>query len=147
MIEQTALSHSLRNASECSPSCIPSKQPTDLLSVRLPIDFSKPIKVDLTISCADAFVYWVEHDGEVPGACVKGQEGDSFDYLITSVLQSRMWAWSTNSGLSFWKPSNPLTQFYTYPTRTGSYWWGSQPRGQGGWKVELLTVHPHESLL
>lgn len=42
---------------------------------KLPIDFSKPIKVDLPISCAGAFVYWVEFDGELPDARVKGREG------------------------------------------------------------------------
>lgn len=42
---------------------------------RLPTDFSKPIKVDLPISHAGAFVYWVEYDGDAPGSRVKGREG------------------------------------------------------------------------
>lgn len=42
---------------------------------RLPTDFSKPIKVDLPISHAGAFVYWVEYDGDTPGSRVKGREG------------------------------------------------------------------------
>ena len=57
------------------PSCVVPGQPANLLFVRLPIDFSKPIKVDLPISCAGAFVYWVEFDGEVPDTRVKGREG------------------------------------------------------------------------
>ena len=65
----------LRNASQCSSSGPTSEQLADLFSVRLPIDFSKPIKVDLPISCAGAFVYWVEFDGEVPDTRVKGREG------------------------------------------------------------------------
>src|SRR5882757_2346289 len=66
----------LRNASECPPLyTITSEKPVDLLLTRLPIDFSKPIKVDLPISCAGAFVYWVEYDGEIPDTRVKGREG------------------------------------------------------------------------
>ena len=65
----------LRNASERSPSCIVTEQLADLFSDRLPVDFSKPIKVDLPISCAGAFVYWVEFDGEIPETRVKGREG------------------------------------------------------------------------
>nr|GAT49271.1 glycoside hydrolase family 13 protein [Mycena chlorophos] len=42
---------------------------------KLPTDFSKPIQVDLPISHAGAFVFWVEHDGETPGERVKGREG------------------------------------------------------------------------
>ena len=42
---------------------------------RLPTDFSRPIQVDLPISHAGAFVYWVEYDGDVPGERVKGREG------------------------------------------------------------------------
>ncbi|KAL0579269.1 bifunctional 4-alpha-glucanotransferase/amylo-alpha-1,6-glucosidase [Marasmius crinis-equi] len=41
----------------------------------LPTDFSKPIQVDLPISHAGAFVFWVEYDGEFPGSRVKGREG------------------------------------------------------------------------
>ena len=65
----------LRNASECSPPCVAPEQLADLLPVSLPADFSKSIKVDLPISCAGAFVYWVEFDGEVPETRVKGREG------------------------------------------------------------------------
>ncbi|TDL23784.1 glycoside hydrolase family 13 protein [Rickenella mellea] len=42
---------------------------------KIPTDFSKPIKVDLPISHAGAFVYWVEYDGDKPGKRVKGREG------------------------------------------------------------------------
>lgn len=42
---------------------------------RLPTDLSKPIQVDLPISHAGAFCYWVEYDGEIPGTRVKGREG------------------------------------------------------------------------
>ncbi|KAG2068753.1 glycoside hydrolase family 13 protein [Suillus decipiens] len=41
----------------------------------LPSDFSKPIQVDLPISHAGAFKYWVEYDGEVAGERAKGREG------------------------------------------------------------------------
>jgi glycogen debranching enzyme len=74
-MEARSLGTALRNASECSPPCIVPEQPVDPASVRLPINFSKPIKVDLPISCAGAFVYWVEFDGEVPDTRVKGREG------------------------------------------------------------------------
>jgi glycogen debranching enzyme len=42
---------------------------------RLPTDFSKPIHVDLPISLAGAFVFWIEYDGAAPGERVKGREG------------------------------------------------------------------------
>lgn len=42
---------------------------------RLPTDFSKPIKIDLPISHAGAFVFWVEYDGNQPGERIKGREG------------------------------------------------------------------------
>ncbi|KAH7885855.1 glycoside hydrolase family 13 protein [Phlebopus sp. FC_14] len=42
---------------------------------KLPTDFSKPIQVDLPISHAGAFVYWVEYDGDAPGERIKGREG------------------------------------------------------------------------
>ncbi|RDX54237.1 glycoside hydrolase family 13 protein [Lentinus brumalis] len=42
---------------------------------KLPTDFSSPIQIDLPISHAGAFVYWVEYDGETPGSRVKGREG------------------------------------------------------------------------
>ena len=41
----------------------------------MPTDFSKPIQVDLPISHAGAFCYWVEYDGDAPGTRVKGREG------------------------------------------------------------------------
>lgn len=41
---------------------------------RLPQEFSKPIKVDLPISHAGAFIYWVEYDGD-DGNRVKGRSG------------------------------------------------------------------------
>ncbi|KAJ7245146.1 glycoside hydrolase family 13 protein [Mycena haematopus] len=41
----------------------------------LPTDFSKPIQVDLPISHAGAFVFWVEYDGDTPGERIKGREG------------------------------------------------------------------------
>ena len=42
---------------------------------RLPTNFSKPIQVDLPVSQAGAFVFWVEYDGNVQGERVKGREG------------------------------------------------------------------------
>ena len=42
---------------------------------RLPDNFSKPIEVDLPISHAGAFAYWVEYDGSKPGSRIKGREG------------------------------------------------------------------------
>ncbi|KAF7796344.1 hypothetical protein EIP86_007521 [Pleurotus ostreatoroseus] len=42
---------------------------------KLPTDFSKPIQIDLPISHAGAFCFWVEYDGDVPGTRVKGREG------------------------------------------------------------------------
>lgn len=42
---------------------------------RLPTDFSKPITIDLPISHAGAFVYWVEYDGQEAGERIKGREG------------------------------------------------------------------------
>lgn len=44
-------------------------------TLRLPTDLSKPIQVDLPISHAGAFVYWVEYDGDAPGERVKGRDG------------------------------------------------------------------------
>ncbi|KXN86634.1 Glycogen debranching enzyme [Leucoagaricus sp. SymC.cos] len=41
---------------------------------RLPTHYSKPIQIDLPISHAGAFVYWVEYDGD-DGARVKGRHG------------------------------------------------------------------------
>ncbi|KAJ7634145.1 glycoside hydrolase family 13 protein [Mycena polygramma] len=42
---------------------------------KLPTDFSKPIQVDIPISHAGAFVFWIEYDGDTPGERVKGREG------------------------------------------------------------------------
>ncbi|KAI0352373.1 glycoside hydrolase family 13 protein [Trametes cingulata] len=42
---------------------------------KLPTDFSSPIQIDLPISHAGAFVYWIEYDGDTPGTRVKGREG------------------------------------------------------------------------
>ncbi|KAF9462976.1 glycoside hydrolase family 13 protein [Collybia nuda] len=42
---------------------------------KLPDDYSKPIQIDLPISHAGAFVYWVEYDGEETGQRIKGREG------------------------------------------------------------------------
>ncbi|KZT10101.1 glycoside hydrolase family 133 protein [Laetiporus sulphureus 93-53] len=42
---------------------------------KLPTNFSKPIQINLPISHAGAFAYWVEYDGEEPGTRVKGREG------------------------------------------------------------------------
>ncbi|CAL1714662.1 unnamed protein product [Somion occarium] len=53
---------------------------------KLPTDFSKPIRVDLPISHAGAFAYWVEYDGDEPGTRVKGREGY---FNIDPVLRTR----------------------------------------------------------
>ncbi|KAI0820793.1 glycoside hydrolase family 13 protein [Trametes gibbosa] len=42
---------------------------------KLPTDFSAPIQIDLPISHAGAFVYWIEYDGETRGSRTKGREG------------------------------------------------------------------------
>ncbi|KAJ7077886.1 glycoside hydrolase family 13 protein [Mycena belliarum] len=42
---------------------------------KLPTDFAKPIQIDLPISHAGAFVFWIEYDGHAPGERVKGREG------------------------------------------------------------------------
>lgn len=42
---------------------------------RLPTNFSKPIQIDLPISHAGAFVFWVEYDGSKAGERIKGREG------------------------------------------------------------------------
>jgi glycogen debranching enzyme len=46
-----------------------------VLYSRLPTDFSKPIHVDLPISHAGAFCYWIEYDSEDSTERVKGREG------------------------------------------------------------------------
>ena len=46
----------------------------DFVERKLPTDFSKPIKIDLPISYAGAFTYWIEYDGP-DGKRVKGREG------------------------------------------------------------------------
>ena len=46
-----------------------------LTPFRLSTDLSKPIYVDLPITFAGAFVYWVEYDGDVPGERITGREG------------------------------------------------------------------------
>ncbi|KAL5531515.1 hypothetical protein ACEPAG_4392 [Sanghuangporus baumii] len=42
---------------------------------RLPTDVSKPIHIDLPISHAGAFAYWVEYDGDSDGERVTGRQG------------------------------------------------------------------------
>lgn len=42
---------------------------------RLPTDYSKPIHIDLPISHAGAFVYWIEYDGDNSGDRIKGRHG------------------------------------------------------------------------
>ncbi|PFH46873.1 glycoside hydrolase family 133 protein [Amanita thiersii Skay4041] len=42
---------------------------------RLPTDFSKPIHVDLPISHAGTFMFWVEYDGDQCGKRIKGRVG------------------------------------------------------------------------
>lgn len=44
------------------------------IATRLPTAFDKPIQIDLPISHAGAFCYWIEYDGE-GGTRVKGREG------------------------------------------------------------------------
>lgn len=53
---------------------------------RLPTDFSSPIQIDLPISHAGAFVYWIEYDGDTPGTRVKGREGY---FNIDPILRTR----------------------------------------------------------
>ncbi|ELU43609.1 glycogen debranching enzyme [Rhizoctonia solani AG-1 IA] len=50
---------------------------------KLPTDFSKPIKIDLPISHAGAFVYWLEYDG--PEGRIKAREGYfNIDPILTT---------------------------------------------------------------
>ncbi|KAG6836985.1 hypothetical protein H0H93_016689 [Arthromyces matolae] len=42
---------------------------------KLPTDYSKPIHVDLPISHAGAFIFWIEYDGEISGERIKGRAG------------------------------------------------------------------------
>jgi glycogen debranching enzyme len=42
---------------------------------RLPTNVSKPIQIDLPISHAGAFAYWVEYDDVTPGNRITGREG------------------------------------------------------------------------
>ncbi|THH18461.1 hypothetical protein EW146_g2524, partial [Bondarzewia mesenterica] len=53
---------------------------------KLPNDFSKPIEIDLPISHAGAFAYWVEYDGKDSGSRVKGREGY---FNIDPILRTR----------------------------------------------------------
>lgn len=53
----------------------PLYKPILTVDVRLPTDFSKPIHVDLPISHAGAFVFWLEYDGQNAGERIKGREG------------------------------------------------------------------------
>lgn len=41
----------------------------------MPTNFSKPIQVDLPISHAGAFVYWIEYDSGAANERIKGREG------------------------------------------------------------------------
>ncbi len=42
---------------------------------RLPTNVSKPIHIDLPISHAGAFAYWVEYDDDAPGGRITGRQG------------------------------------------------------------------------
>jgi glycogen debranching enzyme len=76
----------------------------DFVSPSLPTDFSKPIHVDLPISHAGAFVYWVEYDGTRPGERVKGREGYfNIDPILRTkarspILSSKLTPLSTSEG-------------------------------------------------
>jgi len=71
---------------------------------RLPTNLSKPIQVDLPISHAGAFVYWVEYDGDAPGERVKGRDGYfNIDPILrtkarTPILSSDLKPLSPSSG-------------------------------------------------
>ncbi|CAA7267401.1 unnamed protein product [Cyclocybe aegerita] len=70
---------------------------------KLPQDFSKPIQVDLPISHAGAFVYWVEYDGS-PGERIKGRSGYfNIDPILkikerTPILDSNLHVLPPNKG-------------------------------------------------
>jgi glycogen debranching enzyme len=56
---------------------------------RLPTDFSKPIKIDLPISHAGAFVYWLEYDGPA-GKRIKAPEGYfNIDPILTTYKRTQ----------------------------------------------------------
>ena len=42
---------------------------------RLPTNLSRPIQIDLPISHAGAFAYWVEYDDKTPGQRITGRQG------------------------------------------------------------------------
>ena len=71
---------------------------------RLPTDFSSPIQVDLPISHAGAFVYWVEYDGMTEGERIRGREGYfNIDPALTikkrtSVLSDKLAPVSVSNG-------------------------------------------------
>ncbi|KAF8631846.1 hypothetical protein AX15_002119 [Amanita polypyramis BW_CC] len=53
---------------------------------KLPTDFSKPILVDLPISHAGAFMYWIEYDGDEVGEKIKGRVGF---FNVDPILRSK----------------------------------------------------------
>jgi glycogen debranching enzyme len=70
---------------------------------RLPTDLSKPIQVDLPISHAGAFVYWVEYDSDVHGERIKGRDGY---FNIDPILRTKARSPILSSEL---KPLSPLS--------------------------------------
>jgi glycogen debranching enzyme len=70
---------------------------------RLPTDFSKPIQVDLPISHAGAFVYWIEYDSDVQGERIKGRDGY---FNIDPILRTKARSPILSSEL---KPLSPLS--------------------------------------
>ncbi|GAA5998308.1 hypothetical protein JCM5350_002093 [Sporobolomyces pararoseus] len=60
--------------------------------VKLPQDFSKPFEIDLPITSAGSFVYFVEHDSHLPGeARAKSKPGYfSVDPILTVPSRSRI---------------------------------------------------------
>ncbi|KAG6831110.1 hypothetical protein H0H92_012787 [Tricholoma furcatifolium] len=71
---------------------------------KLPTDYSKPIHVDLPISHAGAFVYWVEYDGDASGERIKGRQGFfNIDPILkvkarSSILDSQLRPLSPENG-------------------------------------------------
>ncbi|KAG9312806.1 glycoside hydrolase family 13 protein [Chiua virens] len=83
---------------------------------KLPVDFSKPIQVDLPISHAGAFVFWVEYDGELPDQRIKGREGYfNVDPIIRVPARSPILSRDSKSLLPFEGGAKILPEYVNLP--------------------------------
>jgi glycogen debranching enzyme len=95
---------------------------------RLPTDFSKPIKVDLPISHAGAFVYWVEYDDNGQGERVKGREGY---FNIDPILRIKARAPTLSPDLSTAECNAQVQQEYVNLPLDGLSIWTVVPKWMG----------------